>query len=305
MDDKEKTIDDVNDQRFRELVGRINFIMQRVGELHDHVTKLYGLTCDVPNLPPASGHLLLQQRACLRLAQMVTRDLNTAGIKYFLSGGTLLGAARNGRFVPWDDDFDINLMRPDFNRAVELLEKKYNRGFFQTKWAVSGGIFKVTFMNRIVVDLFPMDTYYKRIQTHDELMEFKDDYRAAMDEARRFEHGESEYAGYVDIANDMIMHGNPPAPDGDIFEGIDWMLFSERTMGHYHNYTWRNEYIHPYREIEFCGHSFSCPNNPDAWLTNRFGDWQAFYPEFSKHSNFKYTYEQLDILNAFINGVIK
>lgn len=304
MDDTNKTIDEIIEEKFKGIIGRQNYLIQKVGELHNHVTKLYGLTCDVPNLPSASGHLLMQQKACVKLLQMVTQDLDAAGIKYFITGGTLLGAARNGKFIPWDDDIDIDLMRPDFNRAVELLTKKYNRGLFQTKWAMAGGIFKVMFMNKICVDLFPMDTYYKRIQTEEELKEFKADYRAAMDEARRFERGESEYSSYADIMNDMIMHGNPPAPDGDIFEGIDWMLFGERTMGFYHNYTWRNEYIHPYRKIEFCGIKFSCPNNPDAYLTNRFGDWQAFYPEFGKH-NFRYTYEQLDIVNAFINGAIK
>ena len=52
------------------------------------------------------------------------------GVSYFLEAGTLLGAARDGHFIPWDDDIDVSMLREDYDRFLRDAPKEFHEPYF-------------------------------------------------------------------------------------------------------------------------------------------------------------------------------
>ena len=47
---------------------------------------------------------------------------NSFNLRFWLIGGGAIGAVREHGFIPWDDDVDVQMPRPDFEKFVELWE---------------------------------------------------------------------------------------------------------------------------------------------------------------------------------------
>lgn len=62
--------------------------------------------------------------AQLEVLETIDRICKKHNIQYFAQWGTLLGAVRHHGFIPWDDDLDICMKRPDYNRFIEVAPKE-------------------------------------------------------------------------------------------------------------------------------------------------------------------------------------
>ena len=62
------------------------------------------------------------QQAELNLLVHFDKVCRKYGLRYSMAGGTLLGAVRHKGFIPWDDDIDIGMPRPDYDRFCALMK---------------------------------------------------------------------------------------------------------------------------------------------------------------------------------------
>lgn len=84
------------------------------------------------NLDDTYGILKLQDKI-LEIMVYIDSFCKEHNIKYFLMGGSALGAMRHGGFIPWDDDLDIFMDYDNYCKFTNCCEKYLdtNKYYFQ------------------------------------------------------------------------------------------------------------------------------------------------------------------------------
>ena len=69
------------------------------------------------------------QRAELEILEVFSEYCAQHNLRWFLDGGTALGAARHQGFIPWDDDIDVGMLREDYDRFIACALDDFPEGY--------------------------------------------------------------------------------------------------------------------------------------------------------------------------------
>lgn len=112
----------------------------------------------------------------LDILRVFTDVCDRLGLRYYLVGGTLLGAVRHGGFIPWDDDIDVAMPREDYDRFARIAQAELGPDYFYqspdtdphyfltyAKIRKKGTFFyeerfrNARFTQGVFIDIFPLD----------------------------------------------------------------------------------------------------------------------------------------------------
>lgn len=115
------------------------------------------------------------QRVSLEILKKITTICESQNFRYTLAYGTLIGAIRHKGFIPWDDDIDIQMPRPDYESFIKYMVKHpidnlkvYNHKYVKNyplgisriaddRYEIIGDIASEHCSMGIFVDVYPID----------------------------------------------------------------------------------------------------------------------------------------------------
>ncbi len=242
-------------------------------------------------------------------------------IKYTLFGGTMIGAIRHKGFIPWDDDIDVAMPRPDYERFINeyvsergyelICEEKGNsllafaRIVDKERTIVKASLPWTNQTTGVCIDVFPLDG---APDDKDEAKRYISSLRRYWTYAKLSRVALRHLSDYKSVKTKMnilvrkILFRNP------ICRNINWTrLYSDKckqipygSTRHFANVSFMEYGMKEYQEtadfettvlVDFEDEKFCVCNGYDHLMRVKYGDYMQLPPEkdrIYKHGGSKY-----------------
>lgn len=239
------------------------------------------------------------------------------GLRYWLAGGTLIGAIRHHGFIPWDDDIDIAMPRSDYMKLIayckenetpfDLFAHEINDGHFRlfakacskdTIVEENDGRYSLC-PTGIWVDIFPLDglgnsyTGALRIAKKHK----HDQYLLTASLWKKYFRGERsifrEPYRFVFYLMGKFVNKRKLIQKMEnryIFNDFDTSKYCAPVCGSYaEKEIVEQELFKNSIDVEFEGHMFKAPAGYDRYLTLLYGDYMQLPPEEKRVGHHTFT----------------
>lgn len=257
----------------------------------------------------------------LEIAKEIARVCNLCGIKYFLVGGTLLGAVRHKGFIPWDDDLDIGMFRTDYEQFLDVapkyLDVKYkvvdwktdnNYPFPMGKVIKRGTIYKERKRKDlgeqgIWVDVFPYDNIDSakalaekgfKLKVLWSLIRSKNNYQTWVTQdgislRKYIKNLPIRFLSvFVNREKLIAKYEELSRKDND----IETKYVFENGAEEYTEWCFKRDYFQKLKEINFEDSCFLCPEEYDKYLSDAYGNYMQLPPENEREN--RHLIEEID-----------
>lgn len=255
---------------------------------------------DITKVPPAQGLLRDIQLANLALLKELAYVCEKNNFKYILDAGTLLGAVRHSRFIPWDDDIDILMFREDYEKIVSAFKNTTRNSdiyaeYHRDKDTNSQYFIKIKHKKCpfLGVDIFPLDSYGKHLSLKEQLIATNKICKILKHLKKEIDPNISNKETKTILTktmkeNILLSSANE---NGDFVYGVD---FAHKLK----NWFLDRDIVLPLRKIQFEDSKYTTVNKPKEFLKNIYGDYMK-YPNKMKILHYSYknlTSEQLETI---------